>query len=164
MLPLFSFKPDILGRLADEGPDFTHLPAQGAKLASIYRTRVQSGEVVKIWTQDIFIHSLSQNRVVAFWSICYYRMSQPEEFKPSLSIKQGVQGRKDLLVLVRAAGSCECWYTTGKSIKPSFWLFNKCLVFCNIFKMKSNVFMNFLARSVDSKQFPMLPRCPSDRD
>lgn len=35
---------------------------------------------------------------------------------------------------------------------------------CNIFKMKNNVFMNFLARSADSKQFPMQPRCPLDRD
>lgn len=51
-----------------------------------------------------------------------------------------------------------------KSIKPSFELFNKRSVFCNIFKMKSKVFMNFLARSADSKQFPMVPRCPSARD
>lgn len=30
--------------------------------------------------------------------------------------------------------------------------------------MKSKVFMNFLARLADSKQFPILPLCPSDRD
>lgn len=52
--------------------------------ATIYRMKVQLGEAVKVWTPDIFIHSLSQNRMVAFWSICYYRMSQGEEFIPSL--------------------------------------------------------------------------------
>lgn len=76
MLPLFSSKPDLLDRLAQPGPRLYPPSSLGAKLTSIYRTRVQSGEVVKIWTEDIFIHSPSQNSVVAFWSICYYRMSQ----------------------------------------------------------------------------------------
>jgi len=84
----------------------------------------------------------------------------------TMPVKEETHRKKRLacVTVVWAAGSNECRNMTGKSIKPSFWLFNKRLVFCNIFKMKSNAFMNFLARSTDSKQFPLLTRCPSDRD
>lgn len=44
-------------------------------LPALQPTRVHSGGVVKTWTEDIFIHSQSQDSVVAFWSICYYKTS-----------------------------------------------------------------------------------------
>lgn len=69
MLPLCSSKPDLLGSLAH-----SNLPIFYPVDKSSQYLQIQSGEAVKIRAQDIF--TSSQNRVVAFWSICYYRMSQ----------------------------------------------------------------------------------------